>query len=111
MWEREGVWHGLVKGTEVTEVTRPSREECLRALRRAAGPDAPLTVEMLPALAGVAEAAAIMGWDKRRVITYLNRGSFPAPFARLASGRVWLREDVEDFAAAWRARRATRKAT
>ena len=107
MWERDGVWHGLVNGVEVA---RPSRQECLRALRRAVGPDASLTVEVIPSLAGVAEAAAIMGWDKRRVITYLNRGSFPEPFARLASGRVWLREDIEDFAAAWRARRG-RKAT
>jgi predicted DNA-binding transcriptional regulator AlpA len=67
-----------------------------------------LLVEILPALAGVAEAAAIMGWDKRRVITYIDRGRFPEPLQTLASGRVWRRSDVEAYAAAWHARRAAR---
>lgn len=63
-------------------------------------------IEVTPALAGVAEAAAILGWDKRRVMTYVSRGSFPRPIASLASGRVWRRDDVEAFARAWHARRA-----
>lgn len=67
-----------------------------------------LLVEVLPALAGVAEAAAIMGWDKRRVITYIDRGRFPEPFQTLASGRVWRRSDVEAYSADWHARRAGR---
>jgi SAM-dependent methyltransferase len=57
---------------------------------------------------GVAEAADILGWDKRRVATYIRRGSFPRPVAELASGRVWQRADVEAFAAAFRARQAAR---
>jgi len=61
-------------------------------------------------LVGVAEAAAILGWDKRRVATYIRRGSFPEPLASLASGRVWDRADIEAFAAAFRARRAARAA-
>jgi SAM-dependent methyltransferase len=61
-------------------------------------------------LVGVAEAAAILGWDKRRVATYIRRGSFPAPLASLASGRVWDRADIEAFATAFRARRAARAA-
>ena len=111
MWERDGAWIGVIApatsmpSTTQNEVTAPTREACLKELRRRAGRDEVLTVEVLPALAGVAEAAAIMGWDKRRVITYLRRGSFPEPFAALASGRVWRREDVEAFAASWRARR------
>jgi hypothetical protein len=60
-------------------------------------------------LAGVAEAAQIMGWDKRRVITYIDRGRFPQPVQGLASGRVWLRSDVERFAREWRARQERRK--
>lgn len=60
----------------------------------------PVIVEVTPELAGVAEAAAILGWDRRRVITYVDRGSFPEPVTRLASGRVWRREDVEAFARA-----------
>ena len=55
------------------------------------------------------EAARIMAWDKRRVVTYIHRGSFPAPIQSLASGRVWRRDDVEDFAAAWRARQVGRR--
>ena len=43
-----------------------------------------------------------MGWDKRRVVTYLDRGQFPEPLTSLASGRIWLREDVEAFAEEWR---------
>ena len=61
-------------------------------------------VETVPVLAGVAEAAEVMGWDKRRVVTYLDRGRFPPPVQSLASGRVWLRADVEAFAAEWWAR-------
>ncbi len=58
---------------------------------------------------GVAEAAEIMGWDKRRVVTYIDRGSFPEPITALASGRIWLREDVQAFAEEWRARRRARR--
>jgi hypothetical protein len=100
--ETDGRWVGRVERTEVTARTKRA---CLAKLRRVAG-DAPLTVEVTPALAGVAEAAAILGWDKRRVITYVDRGAFPDPIARLASGRVWRREDLEAFARAWDRRRA-----
>ena len=92
------------------EVTGSSRARCLASLRRAAGEGVSVIVEVTPALAGVAEAAAILGWDRRRVITYLDRGSFPDPVARLASGRVWRREDVEAFARAWNRGRAERRA-
>jgi hypothetical protein len=89
-----------------------SSERCLaglrRALRRSGVPADSLTIQILPTLAGVAEAASIMGWDKRRVITYVDRGSFPEPVQALASGRVWLRDDIERFAREWRARRAAR---
>jgi hypothetical protein len=82
----------------------------LRRSRRAtaAGESNTLVVEVVPLLAGVAEAAQVMGWDKRRVITYIDRGSFPAPVQSLASGRVWLRSDIERFARDWRARQAAR---
>jgi hypothetical protein len=59
-------------------------------------------IEVIPAVVGVAEAAEIMGWDKRRVITYIDRGSFPEPITTLASGRIWIREDVEEYADHWR---------
>jgi hypothetical protein len=62
----------------------------------------------VPDVVGVAEAAEIMGWDKRRVVTYIDRGSFPEPITSLASGRIWLREDVEAYADGWAARRAAK---
>jgi hypothetical protein len=108
MWLRDERWIGLLASPTI-EVEDDTREGCLARLRDAAGESATLTVEVLPALAGVAEAAQIMGWDKRRVITYIRRGSFPEPFATLASGRVWRREDVEAFALAWREQHARRR--
>jgi hypothetical protein len=68
------------------------------ALRRLAGDHVTLVVREIPDLVGVSEAAAILGWDRRRVATYVSRGAFPEALARLASGRVWRREDVEAFA-------------
>jgi len=107
MWPVDDAWHGRLGAFEV----EGSREECVAALQERSGTAGPLTIEVVPRIAGVAEAAAIMGWDKRRVMTYVRRGSFPEPFAHLASGRVWRREDVEAFASSWRANggRARRK--
>lgn len=100
-------WSGrLLPGGEETHGR--TREACLSRLRDLAGDGVELTVEVTPALAGVAEAAEILGWDKRRVITYIDRGSFPPPIAALASGRVWRREDVEAYAAEWRRRRVAK---
>lgn len=97
-------------------VRAPSREDCVRRVREAVlarrpnGSD-PVTVlvEVVPDLVGVAEAASILGWDKRRVITYVDRGSFPEPVARLAGGRVWDRADVEAFHRAFLERQARRR--
>jgi hypothetical protein len=109
MWESGGRWYARVLDAPIyVEVTGTSKLGCLQELRELAGDESPLTVEVVPAIAGVAEAAEIMGWDKRRVITYIDRGHFPEPLAWLASGRIWLREDVEAYADEWRARRAAK---
>jgi predicted DNA-binding transcriptional regulator AlpA len=89
------------RGGDVIEAR--SRSACLELLRRAAGRGA-LTVEVVPELVGVAEAAEILGWDKRRLFTYISRGSFPEPVAFLASGRVWRKRDVEAYVRARRRR-------
>lgn len=95
-----------------------SRDDCLEKVRRSLDrslseqdTDGPLTilVESIPRLAGVAEAAEVMGWDKRRVITYISRGRFPEPLQGLASGRIWTRSAIEEFARDWQARQARRK--
>ena len=106
MWEFGGRWYARLEDTPAfIEVTGISRKQCIGELRKVTGEDVTLTIEVIPAVAGVAEAAEILGWDKRRVITYLNRGSFPEPITALASGRIWLREDLEAYAREWRARR------
>ena len=105
MWQTGGRWVATVLDEPVyVEVTGTSKSGCLKELRKVTGEDLTLTVEIIPPVAGVAEAAEIMGWDKRRVITYIDRGHFPEPLTSLASGRVWLREDVEAYAASWRER-------
>ena len=104
MWEAGGRWFAHVLDVPAyIEVTGTSRGSCLVELRKATGDNVDLIIEVIPAVVGVAEAAEIMGWDKRRVITYIDRGSFPEPIGTLASGRIWLREDVEDYADHWRA--------
>ena len=108
MWEDGGRWHGRVEAPATAAVSSTSREGCLAALRRRAGRRR-LTVVETPRLVGVAEAAAILGWDKRRIFTYLSRGSFPEPLAALDSGRVWRRSDIEAYVRA-RRRKADRGA-
>jgi len=48
-------------------------------------------------LVGVKEAAELLGWDKAKVSVYLARGILPKPVARLASGPVWHREQIEEY--------------
>jgi len=110
MWETGGRWFAhILDVSAYIEVTATSRAGCLEELRKVTGDDVDLMIEVIPAVVGVAEAAEIMGWDKRRVVTYLDRGSFPEPLTALASGRIWLREDIEDFAVDWRARHPNAK--
>ena len=57
----------------------------------------------------IATVPRLLGWDKRRIFTYLSRGSFPEPLAALDSGRVWRRSDIEAYVRA-RRRKADRGA-
>jgi hypothetical protein len=105
LWETGGRWYAhILDSPAFIEVTGTSRERCISELRKVTGDDATLIVDVVPRIVGVAEAAEIMGWDKRRVVTYLDRGQFPEPLTSLASGRIWLRDDIETFAEEWRAR-------
>ena len=105
MWETGGRWYAhILDAPAFIEVTGTSRERCIGELRKVTGDDVTLIVDVVPRIVGVAEAAEIMAWDKRRVVTYLDRGQFPEPLTTLASGRIWLREDVEAYAEEWRAR-------
>lgn len=49
-------------------------------------------------IVGVKEAAAMLGVEKSNFVRdYANRSHFPRPVAELASGRFWLRSDVERY--------------
>jgi hypothetical protein len=89
---------GWIGHLDEREVRARTRDGCVSALRRLTDPEAVLVVLETPPLVGVSEAARILGWDRRRVATYVARGAFPEPLARLASGRVWRRDDVEALA-------------
>jgi predicted DNA-binding transcriptional regulator AlpA len=49
-------------------------------------------------LAGVSEIAQLLGVPKRTAARYVDREDFPEPFDTLATGRVWLRADVDTWA-------------
>jgi predicted DNA-binding transcriptional regulator AlpA len=107
-----GRWRATTEGEPSIRAAGASRERCLASIRRSierrvgkSTDGVTLIVEVLPRLAGVAEAAEITGWDKRRVVTYIDRGTFPEPVQTLASGRVWLEADVKRYAEDWRAQR------
>ena len=86
-----------------------TKETCLRKVREVSRTRSRvLVVEVFPHLVGVAEAAEILEWDKRRVATYVKRGSFPEPVESLAGGRVWALDDVIAFSRAFRARQKKR---
>jgi hypothetical protein len=115
-----GRWTAVTDGDAPVRASGATRERCLAGLRRALEKSLPakarrepltIVVETLPMLAGIAEAADVLGWDKRRVVTYIDRGSFPEPVQALASGRLWVRDDVEAYAADWRARHPRRRST
>src|SRR5438309_1083117 len=49
-------------------------------------------------IVGVKEAAEMVGVEKSNFVRdYANKSNFPAPIAELASGRFWLRSDVERY--------------
>jgi hypothetical protein len=73
-----GRWTAVVDGDAPITASGATRERCVAGLRRALERSLPakarrqpitLVIESLPTLAGVAEAADVLGWDKRRVVT------------------------------------------
>jgi hypothetical protein len=118
--EPDGRWKAVAEGHDV-EVEGRDAKECVRKVHQAALPLLPAVswergppvvfLEVIPRLVGVAEAARLLGWDKRRVSTYVKRGSFPDPVEELAGGRVWALDDVLAFGEAFRVRQHSRGAT
>lgn len=50
-------------------------------------------------LVGAVEASEILNVERTRVSRYIKTGVMPPPLAKLRATSVWLREDVEKFAA------------
>lgn len=48
-------------------------------------------------LVGLSESAKILEWSKQQISVYIQRGKFPEPILRLASGPIWRRIQIEDF--------------
>ena len=117
--ERDGRWRATARDHEIV-VEADDLDTCVERLHRSAldalpavswksGPPV-LFLEVTPHLVGVTEAARLLGWDRRRVATYVRRGAFPEPVASLAGGRVWALDDVAAFAEAFRERQRRRAA-
>lgn len=49
-------------------------------------------------LVGAAEIAALLGVSRQRVTQLTGRQDFPAPVQTLAMGKVWLLDDVREWA-------------
>ena len=85
-----------------------TRSDCLSRLldciRQRVGKDVALVEEQPPELVGVSEAAAILGWDRRKFAVYVARGHLPPPVAELAGGRIWRRADIEEAGVQYRRR-------
>jgi uncharacterized protein YuzE len=63
----------------------------------------------MDALVSVKEAAGLVGVQKSNFVRdYANKPDFPRPVVELATGRIWLRSQVEAYAAA-KARKGTRR--
>ncbi len=63
-----------------------------------AGPDGIRTRPRPDDIMGVAEVAAYLGLPRERVRQLAWHPDFPDPLARLATGWVWWRPDIEWFA-------------
>jgi len=47
---------------------------------------------------GLAEVAYFLGWDRRKVALYRDRGVFPEPVYTLRATPLWLAADIQAYA-------------
>ena len=48
-------------------------------------------------LVGTAEVAKILETSRQNISTSLARGKFPTPYARVAAGPLWTRQQIEEY--------------
>ena len=46
---------------------------------------------------GLSEVSEMVGKSKQYVKTYVDRGTFPKPVKELASGPLWLRDQIQEW--------------
>jgi hypothetical protein len=63
----------------------------------------------VPALAGLAEAASILGLTEAEAVLATQDPTFPSPIGELACGPIWTRAEVETFARICACRQSRRK--
>lgn len=56
------------------------------------------TMPNVPPLVAAEEIRVMLGLSRQRVSQLAAEDTFPAPVAMLSVGRVWLREDIEEWA-------------
>ena len=56
------------------------------------------TMPSVPPLVAAHEIARMLNVSRQRVTQLANTPGFPAPVANLNVGRIWLREDIEQWA-------------
>ena len=52
-------------------------------------------------LLGVAEVSNLLGWDKRKIATYIKRGVFPKPVHIVKATPLWTEEQIIDYKNNW----------
>jgi len=62
-----------------------------------------------PELVGIAELSALLNVSRARASALAARRDFPAPYARLASGPVWMKANLSRWLAEWKRRPNVRR--
>ena len=91
-WTGTGIWQGWCITTDHS-ASSYNQPVLVDPAGQAYGPGDIINRDLI----GLREAAAMLGWDPRRVTTYRQRGSFPEPIQQLAAGPVWLKSQIEEF--------------
>lgn len=63
--------------------------------------DRELSTPLYPSIVGVTELAEMLDVSKQRASELARVPSFPAPFTELASGPVWIEDNVSEFCRTW----------
>jgi prophage regulatory protein len=53
---------------------------------------------MKPEVVAAAEIAELLGLSRQRVTQLTAKPDFPLPLSVLTVGKIWLRQDIEDYA-------------